>query len=83
MWQTLLNSATFGHNVAVGPAGLAAKEWQRRIDWLTVTVLAIPAGVLAVPLELVARRSGAAARPRSSSSCSRRTCRELRPHRGI
>jgi hypothetical protein len=52
MWQTLLNSATFGHDVVVGPTGLAAREWQRRIDWLTVAVLAIPAFAVAVPLEL-------------------------------
>jgi hypothetical protein len=52
MWQTLLNSATFGHNVLVGSANLAAKPWQRRIDWLTVAVLAIPALVVALPLEL-------------------------------
>jgi hypothetical protein len=58
MWQTLLNSATFGHDVVVGSAGLAAKEWQRRIDWLTVAILAIPALAVAVPLEL----SGAALR---------------------
>ncbi len=51
MWQTLLNSATFGHNVLTGSANLAAKEWQRRIDWLTVAILAIPAMVVAVPLE--------------------------------
>jgi len=52
MWQTLLNSATFGHNVLVGSASLAAKEWQRRIDWLTVGILAIPALLVALPLEL-------------------------------
>jgi hypothetical protein len=62
MWQTLLNSATFGHNVVTGSATLAAKEWQRRIDWLTVAVLAIPAFLLAVPLELcgAALRRGSA-----------------------
>jgi hypothetical protein len=52
MWQSLLNSATFGHNVLVGSPVLAGKEWQRRIDWLTVAVLAIPAMLVAVPLEL-------------------------------
>lgn len=51
MWRTLLNSATFGHNVPTGSATLAAKEWQRRIDWLTVAILAIPAMLVAVPLE--------------------------------
>jgi hypothetical protein len=52
MWQSLLNSASFGHDVLVGSAVLAAKEWQRRIDWLTVAVLAIPAFLVALPLEL-------------------------------
>jgi hypothetical protein len=50
-WQTILNSATFGHNVVLSPAVRAKKRWQRRIDWLTTVVLAIPALVIAVPLE--------------------------------
>ena len=58
MWQTLLNSVTFGRNVALGALGkptFAAKadeRWQRRIDGLISIVLAIPALVLALPLEL-------------------------------
>lgn len=67
MWQTLLNSATFGHNVAFAArrrsfarysggkeqrGALAARRWQRRIDWLTTVVLALPALAVAVPLEL-------------------------------
>jgi predicted RNA-binding Zn-ribbon protein involved in translation (DUF1610 family) len=57
-WQTLLNSVTFGHNVALGalrdqPAVLAAKPWQRRIDALASIVLAIPALVVAIPVELL------------------------------
>ena len=52
MWQTLINSATFGHDVAVGEAVRAQKPWQRRIDWLVTVVLAVPALVVAVPLEL-------------------------------
>jgi len=52
MWQTILNSATFGHNVAVGEPVRAGKRWQRRIDWLVVVALAIPAFVIAAPLEL-------------------------------
>ena len=52
MWQTILNSATFGHDVAVGEAVRAGKPWQRRIDWLVVVALAIPAAIVAVPLEL-------------------------------
>ncbi len=62
-WQTILNSATFGHNVAFGPSVQAKKPWQRRIDWLTTIVLAIPAMVIALPLELLgaALRRGSAA----------------------
>ncbi|HEX3609605.1 MAG TPA: hypothetical protein VHU14_08080 [Solirubrobacterales bacterium] len=61
MWQTLLNSATFGHNLVVGKATRARHRWQRRIDWLTTAVLAIPAMIVALPLELIAaalRRGG-------------------------
>jgi hypothetical protein len=62
MWQTLLNSATFGHNVVVGTPTTAAKPWQRRVDWVVTVVLAIPALLIAIPLELIAaalRRGGA------------------------
>ncbi|HVX31834.1 MAG TPA: hypothetical protein VHA80_01740 [Solirubrobacterales bacterium] len=65
-WQTLLNSVTFGHNVALGALGKsrpapAEEPWQRRIDALASVVLAIPAAVVAVPLELLGAlfRSGA------------------------
>jgi hypothetical protein len=65
-WQTLLNSVTFGHNVALaalgsGPAAPADEPWQRRIDALASIVLAIPAAVIAVPVELTGAlfRSGA------------------------
>jgi ABC-type Fe3+ transport system permease subunit len=56
-WQTLLNSVTFGRNVAVGalrgaPAVPAAEPWQRGIDRLASVVLAIPALVIAIPVEL-------------------------------
>jgi hypothetical protein len=56
-WQTLLNSVTFGHNVAIGAVGRgrvtpAAKAWQRRIDYLATVVLAIPALAIAIPVEL-------------------------------
>jgi hypothetical protein len=62
-WQTLLNSVTFGHNVALaafgrGEAAPAAQPWQRRIDALASTVLALPAILIAFPLELVAGLSG-------------------------
>jgi hypothetical protein len=56
-WQTLLNSVTFGRNVALGalrgaPAVPAAEPWQRGIDRLASVVLAIPALVIAIPVEL-------------------------------
>ena len=56
-WQTLLNSVTFGHNVALGALGSgraapAEERWQRRIDGLASIVLAIPAAVFTVPIEL-------------------------------
>jgi hypothetical protein len=58
-WQTLLNSVTFGHNVALaalgsGRAAPAEERWQRRIDALASIVLAIPAAVIALPIELPA-----------------------------
>jgi hypothetical protein len=57
-WQTLLNSVTFGHNLALGalrgtPASPAERPWQRRIDALASIVLAIPALAIAIPVELV------------------------------
>jgi hypothetical protein len=56
-WQTLLNSVTFGHDVAFRALGwgegvAAKKPWQRRIDALASVVLAIPALALALPIEL-------------------------------
>lgn len=57
-WQTLLNSVTFGHNVALAALGgdsgavPAPKPWQRRIDALASIVLAIPAALIALPIEL-------------------------------
>jgi hypothetical protein len=57
-WQTLLNSVTFGRNVAVGalrdaPSVPAARPWQRRIDALASVVLALPALLVAIPVELL------------------------------
>lgn len=62
-WQTLLNSVTFGHGVALGALGRAEplparKRWQRRIDALASFVLALPAFVIALPIELAAGLSG-------------------------
>jgi hypothetical protein len=56
-WQTLLNSVTFGHNVALaalgrGEAVLARRPWQQRIDILASAVLAIPALIFALAIEL-------------------------------
>jgi hypothetical protein len=56
-WQTLLNSLTFGHNVAIGVSGRgrstpAARGWQRRIDYVISVVLAIPVLILAIPIEI-------------------------------
>lgn len=72
-WQTLLNSVTFGHNVALaalggGPiAAPARKRWQRRIDALASIVLAIPAMAIALPIELAGglARRGAVLRMRT------------------
>jgi len=67
MWQTILNGFTFGRNGALGALGRASpvpapKPWQRRLDALIDVVVAIPALLIAVPLELSAaalRRGGA------------------------
>jgi hypothetical protein len=65
-WQTFLNSVTFGHNVGLAAFGTAEaapadERWQRRIDALATIVLAIPAAVFTIPIELVGAlfRSGA------------------------
>jgi hypothetical protein len=68
MWQTILNGFTFGRNGALGALGRAAavpapRPWQRRLDALIDVVVAIPALLVAVPLELLAavlRHGGAA-----------------------
>ncbi|HYJ20843.1 MAG TPA: hypothetical protein VEW07_02325 [Solirubrobacterales bacterium] len=62
-WQTLLNSVTFGHNVALaalgsGEAAPARRRWQRRIDALASVVLAIPALLIAIPVELAGGLTG-------------------------
>jgi hypothetical protein len=67
MWQTVLNGFTFGRNVALGALGRSAsipaeQPWQRRLDAFVTVVVAIPALLVAVPLELIAaalRRGGA------------------------
>ena len=62
-WQTLLNSVTFGHNVALGALGrseaaTASERWQRQIDALASIVLAIPALAIAIPIELAGGLTG-------------------------
>jgi hypothetical protein len=62
-WQTLLNSVTFGHDVAFGALGWheavrAPRPWQRRIDALASVVLAIPALAIALPVELAGAAVG-------------------------
>jgi hypothetical protein len=59
MWQTLLNGLTFGRNVALGGLGRgtavpARRPWQRRLDVLISVLAAIPALLVAVPLEVIA-----------------------------
>jgi hypothetical protein len=63
MWQTILNGFTFGRNVALGALGHdagvpAERPWQRRLDALISVVVAIPALLAAVPLELAAATLG-------------------------
>ena len=62
-WQTLLNSVTFGRNVALGalrdaPSVPAPEPWQRRIDALASAVLALPALLVAIPVELAGAAVG-------------------------
>jgi hypothetical protein len=59
MWQTVLNGFTFGRNVALARLGRAEavhaeRPWQRRLDALISVVVAVPALIAAVPLELAA-----------------------------
>lgn len=69
MWQTILNGFTFGRNIALGALGhskavTAEQPWQRRLDAFVTVVVAVPALLVAIPLELVAaalRRGGATA----------------------
>lgn len=65
-WQTLLNSVTFGHDVALGAFGRARavaadRPWKRGIDILATVVLAIPALAIALPIELAGGLTGRAA----------------------
>jgi len=69
MWQTILNGFTFGRNIALGAFGRSAavpaeQPWQRKLDAGISVVVALPALLFAVPMELIAaalRRGGATA----------------------
>jgi hypothetical protein len=59
MWQTVLNGFTFGRNVALAKLGRAVgvpaeRPWQRRLDAAITVIVAIPALLAAIPLELAA-----------------------------
>lgn len=59
MWQSGVNMFTFGQNVVMGAFGKAHKvegdrPWKRGLDWFISIVVAVPAIVVAVPLELIA-----------------------------
>ena len=63
MWQTVLNGFTFGRNVALTKLGRAEgvpaeQRWQRRLDALITVIVAIPALLVALPLELIAAAFG-------------------------
>jgi hypothetical protein len=66
MWQTILNGFTFGRNIALaglgrGTAVPAGEPWQRNLDAVISVLVAVPAMVFAVPLELISaatRRGG-------------------------
>jgi hypothetical protein len=71
MWQTILNGFTFGRNVALGALGRSAatpaeRSWQRRLDAAISVIVAVPALLFALPIELLAAtlRRGAATRLR-------------------
>jgi len=63
MWQTILNGFTFGRNVALealgrGAGAPAEKAWQRRLDALISVVVALPALLVAAPIEAVGAALG-------------------------
>jgi hypothetical protein len=63
MWQTVLNGFTFGRDVALGALGQAEpapaeRAWQRRLDGLISVVVALPALLVAAPMEGIAAALG-------------------------
>lgn len=62
-WQTVLNGFTFGRNVALGALGRTApvpaeRPWQRRLDALIGVAVALPALLVALPMEGIAAALG-------------------------
>jgi hypothetical protein len=59
MWQTVVNSVTFGRNVATGVLGRpqaavpAGRRWQRGLDLAISALVAIPGLAIAAPVELL------------------------------
>lgn len=58
-WQTVLNGFTFGRNIALaalgkGTAVPAERPWQRHLDAFVTLAVAIPALLVAIPIELAA-----------------------------
>jgi hypothetical protein len=69
MWQSGVNMFTFGQNIVMGSFGKSHKvegdrRWKRGLDWFISVAVAIPAIVVALPLELIAIlfRRGAASK---------------------
>lgn len=65
MWQSIINTFTFGHNVGLGVLGRAPsveppRLWMRMIDLFITVVLAIPAILIALVLEALAALIGKA-----------------------
>ena len=63
MWQSIINTFTFGHNVALGatgrgPSALANRSWKRTLDWFITVVLSVPVMIVALPLEAIATLVG-------------------------
>lgn len=59
MWQSGVNMFTFGQNTVMGAFGRshrvdADRTWKRGLDWFISVAVAVPAIVVAVPLELLA-----------------------------